>query len=551
MVEIGSDLRSLGRVVSVFSGAIEINARPVLMPDTILMQGSSAGAGRLDANAPLSVDLLDMGGSTIGGEADLTIGRLEWTSGAFDGSGTVRLTNDGIIDGVSFSRQLTGKRMLVEDLFQIGGSMVRLGEGAVLEVGPSGIVELADNVTLSVTGTPTVLPIVYNRGVVRKKPGRTTFQPLYDNDGVTEIEAGGEIEFGAGSVVRNLAGGRIEGSGTIDVAQAADVVNEGVVEPGGSDADTLSWVGDFDNRNAELSISILDDVPSFLNVQGNVSLGGGLSMAHSGVEPANGSVLQILGADLVEGSFDEVQGPFLSGKEADLSYTPTEARVTIVDMADIAPEALDDLAFTTSGAPVTIDVVWNDRDRNREPLFVLGADQGGRGSTQVVGNEVLYSPQGGFIGDDTFEYTIADGSGLESRATVTVRVADPATQLFTAFGVEEQSSGFEVIRKRRATMDTLLLSALAVSENARTTLQLFDDITIVFDQVSGSRWGDSKVSWIGTTGRESEFANIQIDPGENKAYGSVLSERRAFEFVHLGEARLRDSGNRKRQQRRC
>lgn len=84
------------------------------------------------------------------------------------------------------------------------------------------------------------------------------------------------------------------------------------------------------------------------------------------------------------------------------------------------PVANSDNAKTRAGTPVMITVLANDSDPNNDPLSVLSATQGGKGSVKINSdNTVTYTPGNNFKGSDSFTYTISDGKA-SSSATVTV-----------------------------------------------------------------------------------------------------------------------------------
>lgn len=90
------------------------------------------------------------------------------------------------------------------------------------------------------------------------------------------------------------------------------------------------------------------------------------------------------------------------------------------------PVAVNDTATTTTGTPVSIDVLANDTDPNRDVLIISTFNQGVNGSVTKVGNSLVYTSVPGFTGTDTFSYVIVDPAGNKSTAMVTVTVGAPS-----------------------------------------------------------------------------------------------------------------------------
>jgi hypothetical protein len=85
-------------------------------------------------------------------------------------------------------------------------------------------------------------------------------------------------------------------------------------------------------------------------------------------------------------------------------FEPLEPRVLL--SATIV-EAIDDTALTNQDAPVLVDVLANDTG---ESLTITGFTDGANGTVQMVGGQLLYTPDSCFSGTDTFTYTIS-GTG--------------------------------------------------------------------------------------------------------------------------------------------
>ena len=87
-----------------------------------------------------------------------------------------------------------------------------------------------------------------------------------------------------------------------------------------------------------------------------------------------------------------------------------------------APEAAGDAVTTGVGQAITIAVLGNDTDADGDALTVESVTAPSNGSAAVSGTAVAYTPNASYIGVDTFDYTVSDGTD-EDTATVTVTVS--------------------------------------------------------------------------------------------------------------------------------
>jgi len=88
-----------------------------------------------------------------------------------------------------------------------------------------------------------------------------------------------------------------------------------------------------------------------------------------------------------------------------------------------APVANDDSASTDYETSVEINVLANDTDEDGDTLHVKSITQPQNGTVEEKDNgNLLYTPNDGFSGDDSFEYTITDNKD-EASATVSVTVS--------------------------------------------------------------------------------------------------------------------------------
>ena len=90
-----------------------------------------------------------------------------------------------------------------------------------------------------------------------------------------------------------------------------------------------------------------------------------------------------------------------------------------------APDAVDDYETTQPGEAVSINVLNNDTDPENDTLSITSFTQAANGTvTRGSNGQLIYTPNNGFSGTDTFTYTISDGNGGTDTATVHVTVSD-------------------------------------------------------------------------------------------------------------------------------
>ena len=102
----------------------------------------------------------------------------------------------------------------------------------------------------------------------------------------------------------------------------------------------------------------------------------------------------------------------------------TATQAFALEVANPAPTASADAALVHVDTPVVIAVLDNDSDPDGDPLSVIDA-RAGRGTVAILADGTLrYTPPAGFAGQDTIVYTISDGQGGTSTATVTVSIGN-------------------------------------------------------------------------------------------------------------------------------
>ncbi len=123
-----------------------------------------------------------------------------------------------------------------------------------------------------------------------------------------------------------------------------------------------------------------------------------------------------------------------AGNNAD----PVIRAVTVSAVANQNPIAVDD-TFTVveNSSNNPLDVLGNDSDPDGNTLSILSTTNPLNGTVTIVGggnDALLYTPGPNFTGTDQFEYTINDGNGGTTSATVTITVNEGFTPLSIVAG---------------------------------------------------------------------------------------------------------------------
>jgi gliding motility-associated-like protein len=132
----------------------------------------------------------------------------------------------------------------------------------------------------------------------------------------------------------------------------------------------------------------------------------------------NGTITYVPDAGYVGTDMFEYQ---ICNNEGECDQAPVSITITGSNQAPIAVNDVYSVALNTS---LEMDVAQNDNDPEGEILAISSVTQPANGTTFTTnwGESVVYMPNPGFEGTDTFNYTICDPQGLCDVATVAVTV---------------------------------------------------------------------------------------------------------------------------------
>ena len=100
---------------------------------------------------------------------------------------------------------------------------------------------------------------------------------------------------------------------------------------------------------------------------------------------------------------------------------PATVSLTMTAVND-PPFANSDSATTTVDTAVTIAVLGNDFDVDGDSLLIGSATDPANGTVSYDQQQIVYTPHVGFVGPDSFTYTVMDAYGAEATASVAVTV---------------------------------------------------------------------------------------------------------------------------------
>jgi Leucine-rich repeat (LRR) protein len=144
---------------------------------------------------------------------------------------------------------------------------------------------------------------------------------------------------------------------------------------------------------------------------------------------------------------------FFASFDASPDYAPrlSITYTTAASLLNRPPIAQDDHAITSLNTPVSVDVLLNDHDPENGALTFLSVGQPANGAVTSVGSTLTYTPNNGFLGEDSVSYTVCDPRHACVRSRFIITVQEPSNEPIThilqvntsADDVNEEGSQYE------------------------------------------------------------------------------------------------------------
>jgi len=113
----------------------------------------------------------------------------------------------------------------------------------------------------------------------------------------------------------------------------------------------------------------------------------------------------------------------VKARDAAGNETSLSGAVIMATDANYTPMTLDDLQIEViENTATTIDVLANDTDFDGDSLLIDSFSVSGHGDVIINANKIVYTPDSGYVGGDSFSYTVSDGFGGYSTSAVDLTV---------------------------------------------------------------------------------------------------------------------------------
>ncbi len=266
--------------------------------------------------------------------------------------------------------------------------------------------------------------------------------------------------------------------------------------------DAPSATGDSYSTDEDVALSVV--APGVLGNDGDIEndpltavLVGGVSSGTLTLS-ADGSFTYTPSAD-----FNGSDSFTYKANDGALDSNAVTVMIDVVAVND-APVAGHDTANTSEAISVNIDVLSNDTDvdiaTNSDSLLVVAATTPANGTVvNEADNTITYTPNTGFLGDDTFIYTIEDSGALQDTASVTVTVSANAAPAANADSATVGEGGSVTVLDSSTTSvltndsdpDGDPLTAILVADVSHGTLMLNSDGTFSYTHDGSETTSDS------------------------------------------------------------
>ncbi|HSR44476.1 MAG TPA: immunoglobulin-like domain-containing protein [Acidimicrobiia bacterium] len=202
--------------------------------------------------------------------------------------------------------------------------------------------------------------------------------------------------------------------------------------------------------------------------------------------------------------------------------------VVIVEAVNDAPVGGIDSILLSDYLPSGLDVLENDWDVDGDVLSLVGFSQPENGTVEIIDGRIHYTPDTGWVGQESFTYTVSDGNGGVTTVEVLVEVLSSA--LIAAIGLADTVGtdlleiDLEPLSLARVALDTprairLLTEAIFQSVSAMQLPMILLLLGALWFLVGGTPWATGlttkrrhwAVVWVGAEEKLSVHSEPSAD----------------------------------------
>jgi len=291
-------------------------------------------------------------------------------------------------------------------------------------------------------------------------------------EAIIEVDAFGNITFAEGAVAHAIVDGGVAeagpGTGEDEEFSEGDLPGHAQIIINSQDYPKPPLIGISDEFSTPKSDVVPIDVLSNDTQDGEPVVGGKIN---SYTEPTAGSLTMIQEGDTIVSfeynppedlstlTFDEngkatVTFTYIGIVVVEGEELLSEETTVTITLVNNLPAIVNDLATTIPNQPVKINVLTNDTDLDLDDvLTVIEGAVTPKNGTLVLNDDgtFTYTPGEGFLGKDSFTYSVTDGSNASSEVEVQITVAHapmhPAPGLDRIGRIDVEVSGCPALAK--------------------------------------------------------------------------------------------------------
>jgi len=195
-------------------------------------------------------------------------------------------------------------------------------------------------------------------------------------------------------------------------------------------------------------------------------------------------------------------------------YELTSAPVSFsINVTNSAPVLSGDNFIASENEPLTFssqELIGNDDDPDDDSLTVTSVGIPSHGTATLSNGLVVYTPASSWLGNDSFSYSVTDGTASVSSTVSVLTVAKPEVVADSGLTSTGQSVTINVLSNDTAPVDTRLMIG-SVTQSAHGSITITEDASaVIYTPFDGYAGDDSFTYFVTTSEGATDFADVFI-----------------------------------------